>query len=362
MQKTIKRSALGVALAAASGMALSEGELNIYNWSDYVAEDTISNFEERYGINVSYDVYDSNEVLEAVVLAGSSGYDVVVPTGSNMARQIEAGAYQTLDRSQIPNWDNVDPELLETLETYDPGNQYSVPYQWGTTGIGYNVQMVEEVLGDDAPIGSWDLVFDPEIVSQLSECGVAFLDSGDEMIPLALNYLGLDPNSHDQADIAQAHDLLVEVAPHLTYLHSSRYISDLANGEICVAIGWSGDVYMARWRAEEAGRDYDVRYYIPEEGTIAWSDMMVIPADAPNPENAHKFINYILDPQVSADLSNYVWYGNPNLAAREYLDEDLLNDPGVFPGQGTHLFTMEVRPPNVERMVTRAWNAVRTAN
>ncbi|MCH8552794.1 MAG: polyamine ABC transporter substrate-binding protein [Natronospirillum sp.] len=362
MQTTLKLSVLGVALATASGMALAQGQVNIYNWSDYVAEDTISNFEERYGITVSYDVYDSNEVLEAVVLAGSSGYDVVVPTGSNMARQIEAGAYQRLDRSQIPNWDNLDPALLATLETYDPGNLYSVPYQWGTTGVGYNVQMVEEILGDDAPIGSWDLVFDPEIVSQLAECGVAFLDSGDEMLPLAMHYLGLDPNSHDTADINAARDLLVEVAPHLTYLHSSRYISDLANGEICVAIGWSGDVYMARWRAEEAGRDYDIRYYIPVEGTIAWSDMMVIPADAPNPENAHKFINYILDPQVSADLSNYVWYGNPNLAAREFLDEDLLNDPGVFPDESAELFTMQVRPPAVERVVTRAWNAVRTAN
>ncbi|TGG91451.1 polyamine ABC transporter substrate-binding protein [Natronospirillum operosum] len=362
MHTTLKLSLLGVALATASGMALAQGQVNVYNWSDYVAEDTISNFEQRTGIRVSYDVYDSNEVLEAVVLAGSSGYDVVVPTGSNMARQIQAGAYQRLDKSLLPNYENLDSALLESLQTYDPNQEYSVPYQWGTTGIGYNAQMVEEILGEDAPIGSWDLVFDPQYASQLAECGISFLDSGDEMIPLALNYLGYDHNSHDTAEINEARDLLVQVAPHLTYLHSSRYISDLANGEICVAVGWSGDVFMAKWRAEEAGRDFDVNYYIPSEGTIAWADFMVIPVDAPNPENAHAFINYILDPEVSADISNYVWYGNPNLAAREFLDEDLLNDPGVFPEEGTNLFTMDVRPPAVERVVTRAWNAVRTAN
>ena len=352
---------LGAALAATSGLALAQGQVNIYNWSDYVAEDTISNFEQRTGIRVSYDVYDSNEVLEAVVLAGSSGYDVVVPTASSMARQIQAGAYQQIDRSRLSNFDNLDPELLASLETYDPGNLYGIPYQWGTTGVGYNVDKVMEILGPDAPVGSWDLVFDPQYVSQLAQCGVSFLDSADEMLPLALHYLGLDPSSRDANEINQARDVLLAVAPYLTYLHSSRYIADLANEEICVAIGWSGDVFMARWRAEEAGRD-NIRYYIPREGTIVWSDMMTIPVDAPNLDNAYAFIDYILDPQVSADITNYVWYGNPNLAAREFLDEDLLNDPGVFPEPGTILFSIDVRPPEVERLFTRAWNAVRTAN
>lgn len=352
---------LGAALAATSGLALAQGQVNIYNWSDYVAEDTISNFEQRTGIRVSYDVYDSNEVLEAVVLAGSSGYDVVVPTASSMARQIMAGAYQRIDRSRLSNFGNLDPELLASLEAYDPGNLYGIPYQWGTTGIGYNVDKVMEILGPDAPVDSWDLVFDPQYASQLAQCGISFLDSADEMIPIALHYLGLNPSSRAANEINQARDLLVAVAPYLTYLHSSRYIADLANEEICVAVGWSGDVYMAADRAAEAGRE-NIVYVIPSEGTIVWSDMMVIPVDAPNLDNAYAFIDYILDPQVSADISNYVWYGNPNLAAREFLDEDLLNDPGVFPEAGTILFSIDVRPPEAERMFTRAWDAVRTAN
>lgn len=352
---------LGAALAATSGLALAQGQVNIYNWSDYVAEDTISNFEQRTGIRVSYDMYDSNEVLEAVVLAGSSGYDVVVPTASSMARQIQAGAYQQIDRSRLSNFVNLDPELLASMEAYDPGNLYGIPYQTGTTGIGMNIDKVTEILGSDAPTDSWALVFDPQYMSQLAQCGVSFLDSGDEMIPIALHYLGLNPSSRDPNDINQARDLMVAVAPYLTYLHSSRYLDDLANEEICVAVGWSGDVLIARERAREAGRD-NIRYVIPREGTIVWSDMMAIPVDAPNLDNAYAFIDYILEPQVSADITNYVWYGNPNLAAREFLDEELVNDPAVVTEPGTILFTIDVRPPEAERMFTRAWNEVRTAN
>ncbi len=351
---------LGAALAATSGLALAQGQVNIYNWSDYVAEDTISNFEQRTGIRVSYDVYDSNEVLEAVMLAGRSGYDVVVPTASSMARQIQAGAYQRIDRSRLSNFDNLDPELLALMEIYDPGNQYGIPYQWGTTGIGYNVDKVMEILGPDAPVDSWELVFNPTYMSQLAQCGVSFLDSGDEMLPIALHYLGLNPSSRDANEINQARDLLVGVAPYLRYLHSSRYIADLANEETCVAVGWSGDVYIAAYEASEAGRD-NIVYSLPKEGTIAWADMMAIPVDAPNVDNAYTFINYILEPQVSADISNYVWYGNPNLAALELLDEELLNDPNIFPDPSL-LFRIDVRPPAVERLFTRAWDAVRTAN
>jgi putrescine transport system substrate-binding protein len=353
---------VGVVLATtfASASIADDRVVRVYNWSDYIAEDTLEKFEEATGIQVTYDVFDSNEVLEAKVLSGQSGYDVVVPTSDYLARHIIAGAYQKLDKSKIPNWKNLDTELLASLENYDAGNEYGAPYQWGTTGIGYNVAKIEEIFGEDAPTDSWDLVFKPEYISQLAQCGVAILDSAGEVLPLALSYLGLDPNSKNTKDYDAAGELMSAIKPSVTYFHSSRYISDLANGDICLAIGWSGDIFQAMWRAEEAENDVEIAYYIPTEGTAMWSDMMAIPKDAKNVEEAHEFINFILDAQIGADITNYVWYGSPNTAAREFIDPEILEDPGVFPLEGTKLYTFEVLPQKVNRYMNRTWTSIKS--
>lgn len=360
--KAVMKPVLGAAIATivASATIAEDRVVRVYNWSDYIAEDTIEKFEAATGIQVTYDVFDSNEVLEAKVLSGQSGYDVVVPTSDYLARHIIAGAYQKLDKSKIPNWGNLDKDLLASLENYDAGNAYGVPYQWGTTGIGYNVAKVEEILGEDAPVDSWDLFFKPEYVSQLAQCGVAVLDSAGEVLPLALSYLGMDPNSKDTKDYDKAGDLMKSIKPSITYFHSSRYISDLANGDICLAVGWSGDVFQAMYRAEEADNGVEIAYYIPKEGTAMWSDMMAIPKDASNVDEAHEFINFILDAQIGADITNYVWYGSPNEAAKEFIDPEILEDPGVFPVAGTKLYTFEVLPQKVNRYMTRTWTAIKS--
>ncbi|MBZ2168962.1 polyamine ABC transporter substrate-binding protein [Marinobacter sp. F4216] len=360
--KAVMKPILGLAVAStvASAAIADDRVVRVYNWSDYIAEDTIEKFEAATGIKVTYDVFDSNEVLEAKVLSGQSGYDVVVPTSDYLARHVIAGAYQKLDKSKIPNWDNLSDELLANLENYDKGNQYGVPYQWGTTGIGYNVAKVEEALGEDAPTDSWDLFFNPEYASKLADCGVAVLDSPGEVLPLALSYLGLDPNSKDRADYDKAGELMKSIKPSITYFHSSRYISDLANGDICLAIGWSGDVFQAMARAEEAENGVEIAYYIPKEGTAMWSDMMAIPKDANNVDEAHEFINFVLDAQIGADITNYVWYGSPNEAAKEFIDPEILANPGIYPAEGTKLFTFEVLPEKINRYMTRTWTSVKS--
>ncbi|MDX1473297.1 MAG: extracellular solute-binding protein [Reinekea sp.] len=251
--------------------------------------------------------------------------------------------------------------MLANLSNYDEGNQYGAPYQWGTTGIGYNVAKVEEILGEDAPTDSWDLFFKPENLAKLSQCGVSVLDSAGEVLPLVMSYLGLDPNSTNTKDYDKAGELMTSLKPYITYFHSSRYISDLANGDICIAIGWSGDIFQAMVRAEEAENDVEIGYYIPKEGTAMWSDMMVIPKDAKNVNEAHEFINFILDAQIGADITNYVWYGSPNAAAREFIDAEILEDPGVFPVEGTKLFTFAVLPQKVNRYMNRTWTSVKSA-
>lgn len=361
--KVVVKSVLSAAIAATvSSVALADGVVRVYNWSDYIAEDTLDKFTAATNISVTYDVFDSNEVVEAKVLSGQSGYDIVVPTSDFVARHIMAGAYQKIDKSKIPNWDNLDKELLASLNNYDPGNQYGVPYQWGTTGLGYNVGMVESILGEDAPTDSWDLLMDPQYASQLAQCGIAVLDSSGEVIPLVLNYLGLDPNSKASADYKKAEEAMLAIRPYITYFHSSRYISDLANGNICLAIGFSGDVFQAMARAEEAENGQEIAYVIPKEGTAVWADMMAIPADAANVEEAHAFINFILDPQIGADITNYVWYGSPNKAAEAFIDPEILSDPGIYPPEGTNLFTFEVLPNNVTRVKNRTWTTIKSGS
>jgi putrescine transport system substrate-binding protein len=279
--------------------------VHVYNWSDYIGPDTLANFEKATGIKPVYDVFDSNETLEGKLLAGRTGYDVVVPSNHFLGKQIKAGAFQKLDKSLLTNYANLDPVLLKRLEKNDPGNQYSVPYLWGTNGIGYNVDKVKEVLGVDH-IDSWAVLFEPENMKKLATCGVSFMDSADEMLPAVLNYMGLNPNSTNPEDYKKAEEKLLKVRPYVTYFHSSKYISDLANGNICVAAGFSGDVFQAKARAAEAGKGVNIAYAIPKEGGNLWFDVLAIPKDATNVKEAHAFINYLLKTEVIAQVSDYV--------------------------------------------------------
>ncbi|WP_281180390.1 polyamine ABC transporter substrate-binding protein [Terasakiispira papahanaumokuakeensis] len=359
------------ALLAASLMTASIGSIssahaedivNMYNWSDYIAEDTLDNFRKETGIRVQYDVFDNNESLEAKLLSGRSGYDLVVPSNNFIAKQIKAGVFQKLDKSLLTNYDNLDPVLLKQLNSVDPDNQYAVPYLWGTVGIGYNVDKVKKILGEDAPVDSWALLFDPQYASQLADCGITMLDSGDEMIPEAMVYAGVDPSSEKPADIAQGEAILSKVRDYVTYFHSSRYISDLANGEVCVAVGYSGDVLQAKARAEEAGNGVNVAYRIPKEGANVWFDMLAIPADAAHPELAHQLINYLLRPEVIANITNYVAYANPNIKAQPLVDDEIRTDPGVYPPQETleRLYIQQPRSMRAQRLITRTWTRIKT--
>ncbi|SEN82960.1 putrescine transport system substrate-binding protein [Pseudomonas sp. NFACC39-1] len=335
--------------------------VHIYNWSDYIGETTLADFEKATGIKPVYDVFDSNETLEGKLLAGRTGYDVVVPSNHFLGKQIKAGAFQKLDKSQLPEYANLDPVLLKRLDKNDPGNQYAVPYLWGTNGIGYNVEKVKAALGVDK-IDSWAMLFEPENIKKLSSCGVSFLDSGDEMIPAMLNYLGLDPNSQNPEDYKKAEAQLLKIRPYVTYFNSSKYISDLANGEICVAAGFSGDIFQARERAEEAKKGIEIAYVIPKEGANLWFDMLAIPRDASNAKEAHAFINYLLKPEVIAKVSDYVGYANPNPKAGELMDQDVRTDEAVYPPQAVvdKLYVNSELPPNIQRVMTRSWTRVKS--
>lgn len=352
-----------MSFAAAASVAHAD-EVRVYNWSDYIAPETLEKFTERTGIDVIYDVYDSNEVLDAALLSGRSGYDVVVPSSHFFTRQLNAGVYQPLDHALLSNLENLNPELMASLEPIDGESEYSVPYMWGTNGIGYNVDRIEEILGEDAPVDSWALLFDPEVTSALNAagCGISLMDSGIEMLPAAMAYLGHDPQSNESDDLEAAGEVISRIRDNVTYFHSSRYISDLANGDICVAAGYSGDVFQAAERAEEAGRDFTIAYSIPKEGAELWFDMMAIPADAPNADNAHAFINFILDPEIAAEITDYVSYANPNSAADAYLPEDVLNNPAIYPEAEVmqNLFVPVEKPQNAQRALTRTWNRVKS--
>ncbi|MGA1768686.1 MAG: polyamine ABC transporter substrate-binding protein [Steroidobacteraceae bacterium] len=335
--------------------------LNVYNWSDYISDNAIGDFETATGIQVTYDMFDSNEVLETKLLAGSTGYDIVVPSASFLERQIKAGVFMPLDKSKLPNLANMDPEIMARVALHDPDNTYAVPYLWGTTGIGYNPEKVKEVLGTDT-IDSWATIFEPENAAKLAKCGLVMLDAPTEVFDTALIYLGKDPNGENEEDLNAAKDLLMKVRPHVRYFHSSSYIDDLANGEICVALGWSGDIFQARDAGAEAETPVTVAYSIPKEGAIMWFDMMAIPADAKHPDNAHQFINYLMDPQVIAGITNYVVYANGNAASLEFVDEETRNDPAVYPTPEVKqkLFASLAEGEDYTRLSTRAWTTVKT--
>ncbi|WP_428035421.1 polyamine ABC transporter substrate-binding protein [Amphritea sp.] len=354
-------------LVAATPFAQAEEVLNFYNWSDYIAEDTLAKFEAETGIKVVYDVYDSNETLEAKLLAGNSGYDLVVPSSHFMEQQIKAGIFQPLQKDKLSNLGNLDPSLMKLLASKDPGNQYGVPYLWGTTGIGYNEKQVQAVLGEDAPVDSLELVFNPENMKKLAECGVTFLDSPDEMYPLALLYAGqpsTDITKANHTSDSPAANALRAIRPYVRQFHSSQYVNDLANGDICVAIGYSGDIFQAQARAEEAGKGVEVSYSIPKEGTEIWFDMLLIPSDAKHAENAHKFINFLLRPEIIAEITNYVWYANPNQASTDLVDPEITSDTAIYPDAETYsrLYMPATLPANIARVRSRTWSNIKTGN
>ncbi len=348
----------------AAAAPAAEKVLHVYNWSDYIDDSVVADFTKETGIKVTYDTFDTNEGLEAKLLAGGTGFDLVVPSSQFLGRLIQAGVFQPLDKSKLSNWNNLDPKFMKLLEAYDPGNQHSLPYLWGTTGIGYNVKRIKEIFGDNAPVDSWELVFKPENMEKLKKagCGVSMLDAQSEIMAPALNYLGKDPNSLTEADYEEAGAMLQKIAPYVTYFHSSQYINDLANGDICVAVGWNGDVLQAASRAEEAKNGVELAYNIPKEGTEMWFDMMAIPKDAKNVEEAHLFINYILRPDVIAKISNYVEYPNANAAAFPLVAEEVRTNPTIYPPEDVmaKLWTLRIMPIEIDRVMTRVWTKVKT--
>ncbi|KQQ79073.1 polyamine ABC transporter substrate-binding protein [Aureimonas sp. Leaf324] len=335
--------------------------LNVFNWSDYIDTSIIDDFTKETGIRVVYDTYDSNEILETRLLAGGSGYDVVVPSAEYLSRQIDAGVFQKLDMAKLPNLKNMWPVVTERVAAYDPGNAHSVNYMWGTTGIGYNAAKVKE-LAPDAPLDSWALVFDPKFAEPLSKCGIDMLDAPGEILPAALQYLGLDPNATDADSLGKAQELLMSVRPFIRKFHSSEYINGLANGDICVAVGFSGDVFQARDRAAEAGRGVEIGYSIPKEGAMMWFDQMAIPADAPHVEEAHVFINYMMRPEVIAKATDFVSYANGNLASQPLIKKEILDDPAIYPDEATlqKLFIKRPYDSRAQRLATRAFTTVKT--
>lgn len=335
--------------------------LKIYNWSDYIDPELITEFEKETGIDVTYDTFDSNEVLETKMLTGGSGYDIVVPSNHNLPRFIQAKAIQPLDKAQLPGLTNLWPELMKWMDPFDPGQAYSVPYMWGTTGIGINKAKVAERLPGVA-LDSWDVVFDPANLAKLKDCGVYFLDASEDMYALVLKYMGKDPNSTNPADYAAATELLLKLRPYVKKFHSSEYISALATGDACVVIGYSGDIFQARTRAAEAKNGIEVDYIIPKEGTQVWFDVFTIPVDAPNKAAAHKFIAFMLRPEIIARASNFTEYANPNLPAQALVDEELREDPRVNPPKEVfdRLYVTTAKDANLVKEVNRQWTRVLT--
>jgi len=354
-------AALLLFVLAPAARAAEEKVLNVYNWADYIAPDTVSNFEKEFGIHVNYDVYDSTEVVEAKLLTGHTGYDVVVHSYRYSARLIPVGVYHKLDRSKLPLLKNIDPWVLSVTNAYDPGNQYGVPYMWGSTGFAYNRDMVLKRV-PDAPLDSAAMLFDPKIVSKLADCGVTLLDEPTDVIPLVMIYLGHDPNSLAPDDLADAERQLKLVRPYIRYFSSSRMLNDLPNHEVCVAMSWSGDYAQAEARAREVGSNVNLAYTAPREGTVLWVDGVFIPRDAPHPDNAHKFINYLLRGKVMGAISNTTHYASANLAANAYVLPEILHDPAVFPSPEvrSRFYTGLIFGPKLERARTRAWSRIKT--
>ncbi|SDS42787.1 putrescine transport system substrate-binding protein [Pseudomonas asplenii] len=354
------------ALCAAVLSATAQAEdrtLRVYNWFDYITPKALDDFKAQNSqVKLVYDIFDTNEALEAKLLTGNSGYDVVVPSNVFLAKQIEAGVFQPLDRSKLPNWNHLDPKLMKLLEANDPGNKFAVPYMYGTILIGFNPAKVKATLGDNAPVDSWDLIFKEENISKLKQCGVALLDSPSEILPLALQHLGLDPNSKNPKDYEKAEALMLKIRPYITYFHSSKYMADIANGDICVAVGYSGSFSQAANRAKDAKNGVVVDMRLPKEGAPIWFDMLAIPKGAKDPEDAYTFINYLLQPQVIAPISDFVGYPNPNKDAIELVDPAIRNNINLYPTEAAMktLYTLQPMDQKAERIRTRVWTRIKS--
>lgn len=340
----------------------AQREVNIYNWVDYLPAQVIKDFETQTGIKVNYDVFDSPHTLESKMLTGTSGYDLVFPNTVQIAKFIQAGAIQKLDRQQLPNWPHLDAGIMHNLERVDPGNQYAVPYLWGTTLIGYNAEKVRKALGAAAKLDSWDLLFKPENISKLQSCGVAFLDAPEELLPIALHYLGLDPSSRNPNDYQKAEALLLKIRPFIRYFNSAKLASDLANGDVCIVVGWSAAVLQAQAMATSAKNGNDIRMLLPREGTLMWADTMAVPKGAKHPEEAQAFINYLLDPRVIVQVSNIIGYPNPNRDAQDTVAPELQQNHAMFipADQRGNLFTLSPVPISIERTMTRSWTKIKS--
>lgn len=360
----------GIGIAALASVALAgvavpafaaDKVVNVYNWSDYIDPSVLKEFTDKTGIKVVYDVFDSNDILETKLLSGGSGYDVVVPSGNFLARQIQAGVFQKLDKAAIPNLSHMWPEIMAEAAKFDPGNDYSVNYMWGTVGIGYNKDKVAAVL-PNAPTDSWALIFDPANASKLASCGIQILDAADDTIPAALNYLGMDPDSKKPEDLQKAGELWMKVRPYIQKFHSSEYINALANGDICVAVGYSGDVFQSRNRAADAKNGVNIEYKIPKEGAHLWVDQMAVPADAPHPAEAMAFINFIQTPEVIAKASDFVFYANGNKDSWPFMNKEILNDPAIYPPEDVmkRLYVVTPYPPASQRVLNRVWTSVKS--
>jgi putrescine transport system substrate-binding protein len=355
-------AALAVLLPSDPGAGQSKRTVNVYNWSDYIEPTVIEDFTRETGITVRYDTFDSNDTLETKLLAGRSGYDVVVPTAYFLERQIKAGVFQKLDKSRLPNLTHVWPEIAQRLSRYDPGNLFAVNYMWGTTGIGYNLGKAQDILGPDAKLDSWDFVFKPELLAKFKECGVYFLDSSDDIFSAALHYLGLDPNSAKETDLQKAADLVIKIRSSVRKFHSSEFLNAIASGEICFVVGFSGDIKQAQKRAAEAKNGIEIAYSIPKEGAQLWFDNLAIPRDARNVAEAHALIDYLQKPEVAAKNSNYLSYANGNLASQPFIDKSVLEDRAIYPDEATmrRLYTINAHDAKTTRLMNRLWTRIKT--
>ena len=366
----MRRALLVILLTAAiafgfAGWGLAQNRervVNVYNWSDYIAPGVLEDFTKTTGIKVKYDTFDSNEILETKLLTGRSGYDVVVPTGYFLERQIKAGVFRKLDKSKLPNLAHVWPEIANRLARYDPGNQYAVNYMWGTTGIGFNISQARAAFGGEAKIDSWDVLFKPENIARFRDCGIMMLDSADDVLPTALHDLGLDPNSTNPADFEQAAALVMKVRPYVRKFHSSEYLNALASGEICLVLGWSGDVKQAQKRAAEAKSGVEIGYSIPKSGAQMFFDNFSVPKDAPHVDEAHEFINYMLKPEVAAKNTNFVAYANGNLTSQKFIDKAILDDPTIYPDEASmrNLYIITAKDAKTTRLMNRLWTRIKT--
>jgi putrescine transport system substrate-binding protein len=353
------RLGLGAVLLAAmpAVMAQQDKVVNVYNWAEYVAPDTLSGFEKTTGIKVRYDVYDNNDTLQAKLLTGKSGYDVVVPSTHYAARQLQGGLFQKLDKSKIPNWKYLDPDIMGLVAQVDPGNEYLVPWGYGTNGLGYNVTKVRQIMGKDARLDSWDMLFKPENAAKLKDCGISMLDEAAQVFPAVLHYLGKDPNSSNPDDYKAALEVLKQIRPYIRQFSSSGYIDELAVGDLCMVYAFSGDVMIARKRAQDTKMPFEINYYIPQGGAPAWFDTMAVPKDAPHPDEAMAFINYIETPQVHAAITNTMFYPNANKEARKYVTKDVADNPEIYPPPDVAktLYVIKPQPPAIQRLQTRMW-------